>query len=321
MDVTALRKLQRAAAKPMLMTGLAVLAAGLARRAIRHAQLFAPRRTPETSWDPDAYGIPKAQVEEHWLETDDGELLHAWYCRAERPGASAVFCHGNSGNLTTSAAMIPNLLEAGLSVLTFDYRGFGRSTGSPSLGGVVADGLTAARYHDTLRPVGLPSILYGFSLGGAVAAQVVEHHEFDGLILQSTFTNLRELARSTFPNVPMHLVAGDLFDTLAVVKKLQVPLLVLHGSADETCPSWMGDALYEAAAVPKWIHTVDGGMHKDLFIRERMAMIEALHDFIESVAHVPHAAHSRLYSSPQLLDSALRYVRRHLRARTPPQTL
>ncbi|MEO8033527.1 MAG: alpha/beta hydrolase, partial [Acidobacteriota bacterium] len=200
-------------------------------------------------------------------------------------------------------------------------RGFGRSSGIPSLGGVVADGISAARHHEEIKPAGLPSILYGFSLGGAVAAQVVLHHKFEGLILQSTFTNLRDLARVNFPRVPLHLFAGDVFDTLRVIRTLDIPLLVLHGTADATCPSWMAEALYEASPSPKWIRTVEGGLHKDLFFRARERMVTALREFS---ARIQWSAPPQSLAGPRrhhVVDVAFRYVRRYLRRGFQHQSL
>ena len=175
---------------PFLLGALAVAAFDVGRRIYRHSQVFCPDRNPIESWDPADYGIPASAVEEHWIDTPDGEVLHAWYCRADHPRASGVYCHGNTGNLTWSAHVIPHLLAAGFNVLFFDYRGFGKSTGIPTYRGVIADGVTASRFHDRIRPKHLPSVLYGFSLGGGIAAQVIRRHPFDGLILQSTFTSL-----------------------------------------------------------------------------------------------------------------------------------
>ncbi|HKR62749.1 MAG TPA: alpha/beta fold hydrolase, partial [Thermoanaerobaculia bacterium] len=253
-------------ALPMLVG--AALAADIGRRVYRRTQLFCPSRDPVISWNPKDYGIPDGAVEERWIETPDGELLQAWYCRSPKPVASGVFCHGNTGNLTTSADVIPHLLNAGFSVLFFDYRGFGQSTGIASFGGVVSDGITAARFHDKIRPKDLPSVLYGYSLGGAVAAQVIRRHPFDGLILQSTFTSLPKITRALHPRLPLHLFAGNLFDTLTVIKKLQVPLLVLHGLADEVCPCSMAQELVDACPGVKQSHFIEGGLHKDLFHRD-----------------------------------------------------
>jgi fermentation-respiration switch protein FrsA (DUF1100 family) len=266
--------------------GAVLLAARLGRRAYRSAQIFKPSPDPEKGWDPTAYGIPAGACEELWIDTPDGERLYAWYCRTQNPVASALFCHGNRGNLTISADVIPHLLRANLNVLFFDYRGYGKSSGAPSYEGVLDDGVTAARFHDTIRPPHLPSILYGYSLGGAVAGQVIRRHHFDGMILQSTFSNLASLARVMHPHVPVHLLAGDLFNTLASVRKLQIPLLVIHGTADETIPVSMAHELFDACATPKSKHVVEGGMHGNLFVRDADGLVRAIVQFLAEVPPV-----------------------------------
>src|SRR5215212_823041 len=150
---------KRASALPFLLGGVALAAFDIGRRVYRHTQIFCPSAEPLKTWDPADYGIPAGPVEEHWIETPDGETLHAWYCRAEKPVASGLFCHGNKGNLTVSADIIPHLLAGGLNILFFDYRGYGRSSGSATYSGVIADGVTAAEFHDRIRPQHLPSIL------------------------------------------------------------------------------------------------------------------------------------------------------------------
>ncbi|MEO8379538.1 MAG: alpha/beta fold hydrolase [Acidobacteriota bacterium] len=276
--------MRKRAATWLLGGGAAIAALDLARRLYRQSQIFEPLREPLRTWDPADYGIPPGAVEEFWIDTPDRERLHAWYARAPQPTASALFCHGNTGNLTKSADVIPHLLEAGLSVLFFDYRGFGKSSGRANYRGVLADGVTAARFHDALRPQALPSVLYGFSLGGAIAAQVLRRHSFDALILQSTFTSLMGLTRTMYPNLPMHLIAGRLFDTLRVIRDLTVPLLVMHGTADETVPFPMSGELYEACPTRKRIHIVEGALHKDMYDRDGAAMVKTLREFIAELA-------------------------------------
>ena len=266
--------------RKLLIAAAALAALDVGRRLYRQSQLFNPERHPVKTWDPADYGIPGDAVDEHWIPTPDGETLHAWYCRAPDPKASGVFCHGNRANLTLSANIIPHLLRAGLSILFFDYRGFGRSSGRPTVRGVLSDAVTAARFHDTLRPPHLPSVLYGFSLGGAIAAQVIRRHPFDALILQSTFTKLSDLTRLIYPRAPLHLLAGRLFDTLSVVRKLHVPLLVLHGTADEVAPCSMAHALHDACPSEKRIQPVAGGMHNDLWERDPESLVRALSEFI-----------------------------------------
>jgi uncharacterized protein len=301
---------------PFAMGAATVVAAEVARRAYRESQLFEPSADPTRSWTPEDYGIPAGATEEEWFETPDGELLHGWYCRAKNPVASALYCHGNTGNLTVSAADIPHMLEAGLNVLYFDYRGFGKSSGKASVKGVIADGVTAARFHETLRPQHLPSVLYGFSLGGAVAAQVIKRHPFDGLILQSTFTSLPQLTRVLYPRLPMHLLAGGLFDTEAVIKRLRVPLLIIHGTTDETIPAWMAHALFDACTTPKQIQIVESGLHKDLYQREGDALSTALRRFAMTLSRNTKVALEPLPPNPAA-GLARRFFRRFVRRRPP----
>jgi uncharacterized protein len=303
----------RQIAVPLIVSGTAAIVAfDVGRRIFRHAQLFAPSPKPSKSWDPADYGIPREAVEEHRFETPDGEVLYGWYCRAPRPIASTVFCHGNKGNLTTSADVIPHLLAAGINAFFFDYRGFGRSTGIPSINGIVSDGLTAARFHDTIRPKSMPSILYGYSLGGAVAAQVIKDHAFDGLILQSTFTSLPSITRVLFPRLPVHLFAGNFFDTLGAVRRLTIPLLVIHGESDEVVPCSMAREIYDSCATTKRIKVVNGGLHKDLWIRDSDSLVWAINRFATELPVGSRLA-NHTSQTPSPVDSALRQIRRALR--------
>jgi fermentation-respiration switch protein FrsA (DUF1100 family) len=303
------------AASSLLIGGAVLLALDVGRRLFRRAQLFEPERNPVISWNPEDYSIPRLRAEELWFETDDGAILYGWYCRSANPIASALYCHGNTGNLSNTAHVMPYLLDAGINVLLFDYRGFGRSTGSPSLSGIIDDGVTAARLHEQLRPKNLPSILYGYSLGGAIAGQIIRRHPFDGLILQSTFTNLPDIARVTFPRVPLHLVSGRLFDTLEVIRSLTVPVLVIHGTNDEVCPSWMAKQLHDSCAgSAKKLFLVEGGLHKDLFDRpDAKELVDEIHRFAAGLQSTPHVVQEKPALADLLLDRALRYIRRHLR--------
>ncbi len=299
---------------PLLIAGGTFVALEVGRRIFRQTQLFRPTRDPLISWNPEDYGIPADQSEEVWIETDDGETLYGWYLQAKNPIGSALYCHGNTGNLTNPAHLMPFLLHSGFNVLLFDYRGYGKSSGRATVSGVVADALAAARYHDERRPRHLPSILFGFSLGGAIAAQVIEQVPFDGLILQSTFTTLPDIARVTFPRLPMHLVSGRAFDSMRVLRNVRVPVLILHGLEDEACPCWMADALYEACgSADKRIHRVDGGLHKDLWERDAEGLVAAINRFASVLRCNERREERRPYVRQQIIDGALRFTRRYLR--------
>lgn len=304
---------------PLLIGGAAVLALEAGRRLFRTTQLFCPTHEPLVTWDPADYAIPREQVEEVWFEADDGARLYGWHVRAKNPVASAVYCHGNTGNLTNAGFVMPFLLESGFDVLLFDYRGFGRSDGFATLSGVVADTVAAARFHETVRPKHLPSLLYGFSLGGAIASQAIQRYPFDGLILQSTFTCLPDIARAAFPRIPLHLFSGTAFNTLTAAKKIDVPTLVIHGTEDETCPVWMAEAIYAACASPsKHIHLIEGGLHKDLWLRQPDELVSRIHDFASGLPRRPRMNENRVPLHDRVIDSAFRYVRRTLREAIKP---
>ena len=267
-----------------LLTGLiVVLTLELSRRAFRRRHLFSPSRAPLITWDPSDYGIPADAVREIEITTPGRRALHGWYCAAKQPVASVLFFHGNAGNLTNTAHVIPHLLAIGISVLMFDYAGFGKSRGRPDVSGVLDDGIAAARLHDALRPPGVPSIAWGFSLGGAIAAEIVTRVRFDALILQSTFTSLRAMARLIFPKVALHRLSGNVLDTKSVLRRLNLPLLLIHGSEDEVVPHTMSRELFDAYGGPKTLHILEGRLHKDLFHRTPAEVIENVRQFVLSI--------------------------------------
>jgi pimeloyl-ACP methyl ester carboxylesterase len=313
-----------AAARNTLMLGAAALVAiDLGWQRFRRSQLFVPERKPLLTWSPEHYGIPQDRVEVLSFETSDGELLYGWYCRSGNPIASVLYCHGNTGNLSNTAHIIPHLLAAGVNVLTFDYRGFGQSTGSPSSSNIVDDAMTAARLHERIRPAGLPSILYGYSLGGAIASKIIERHPFDGLILQSTFTTLPDITRVTFPHLPLHRISGRFFNTLDVVRRLTIPVLTIHGRADEVCPAWMAESIHESCrSDAKRLVLVDGGLHKDLYTRPDVTVLEhEIHDFAGALRSGPHPERGKGSVVDAALDRGLRFFRRYRRRHLAHQLL
>jgi len=299
---------------PLLAGGATIAVLEVGRRIFRATQLFNPSRDPVSTWNPEDYGISREQTEEIWIDTPDGESLYGWYLRAKNPIASALYCHGNTGNLTNPAHLMRHLLDSGFNVLLFDYRGYGKSSGRATVSGVVTDTIAAARYHDAIRPRHLPSILFGFSLGGAIAAQVIRQHPFDGLILQSTFSTLSDIARVTFPGLPVHLLSGRAFDALSALRTVRVPVLILHGTDDQACPCWMADAMYEACgSACKEIYRVEGGLHKDLWDRDCDGMVAAVNRFASELSCDSHRVLERRRLSKKIVDGALRFVRRSLR--------
>jgi len=224
-------------------------------RALLNALLYFPSRVVPA-------GAPFRDVA---LTTEDGERLHGWWAPARAPAVGHVlYCHGNGGNVADRAGHAALLAEAGLDVLLFDYRGYGRSTGRPDEEGTYRDARAARRALLAQPGVDPARVLYlGESLGGAVALALALEAPPAGVILQSTFTSIRDLARLHYPFIPPALVP-DAYPSLRRVARLAVPLLVLHGDRDEIVPVGHGEALYAAAPGPKELCVFEGVGHDGL---------------------------------------------------------
>ncbi len=199
------------------------------------------------------------------IHTEDGERLHGWWvpARSERLG-HVLLCHGNGGNVGDRVLHAELLSGAGFDLLLFDYRGYGRSTGRPDEEGTYRDA-RAAR-EALLREAGAegsPVFYLGESLGGAVALRLALEAPAQGLVLQSTFTGVRDMARQHYPFIPRALVP-DAYPSLRRIPELRTPLLVLHGDRDEIVPLSHGKALHEAAPEPKRMQVFEGVGHNDL---------------------------------------------------------
>jgi len=196
------------------------------------------------------------------IETADGERLHGWWVPSTDPelkGAVLLF-HGNAGNIASRLIFLERLTRLGFSVLLFDYRGYVRSTGSPSEEGTYLDARAARR---ALPAVDGPVIYLGVSLGGAVAAALAVESPPDGLILQSTFTSVRDMARVHYPFVPAYFVP-DAYTTLRRVTQVRAPTLFIHGESDRIVPVQHAVELHRASAGPKRLERVPGADHNDV---------------------------------------------------------
>ncbi len=200
------------------------------------------------------------------LTTSDGVSLAAWYvpagpADAKGPAAaSVIFCHGNAGNISNRLHTIQVLHNLGMSVLIFDYRGYGLSKGSPSESGTYADAEAAWAYLTGERAVPPKRIiLMGRSLGGAVAIELASRHTPGALVVESTFTRLADVAGVHYPLLPSSLLTVHRYDSIDKVPTIDCPKLFLHGRDDQLIPPRLGRSLYEAAAEPKRFIETPGG--------------------------------------------------------------
>ncbi len=196
---------------------------------------------------PDQIGLPYDDVK---LPSSDGVMLHGWYViAAAKPRATVLYLHGNSGNIGNCLENVKQLVLLGMNVLVIDYRGYGGSTGKPSEQGLYDDAEAAWRYLlDTRKVDPQEIVVYGQSLGGAVATHLAARHTPGALILEAAFTSLPDSAAERYPWLPVRWLAHYRFDTLAALKTVRCPVLIVHSLDDEVTPYRNGLKLYAAAS-------------------------------------------------------------------------
>ncbi len=230
---------------------------------------------------PAAAGIPFDDV---WIDTEDGVALHGWWIPADNPRWNMVFCHGNAGNISHRIDSLIVFRKLGISVLIFDYRGYGKSGGSISEEGLYRDAGAVYRHLTERLKCSPESILiFGRSLGSAVAVELASHVPCRALIIESPFTSMIDLGSTFYPYLPVRLLGRYRFDTLKRIGVIRVPTLVLHATADEIVPFEMGRRVYEASGSElKRFVTLSGG-HNDGFLVTGKAYRDAWTDFLKTL--------------------------------------
>jgi fermentation-respiration switch protein FrsA (DUF1100 family) len=247
---------------PTLAAAVTVGAGHVLRKRFQRRYTFLPDRYPNGVWNPRDYGLPAEDV---WFFSGDGEELHGWWVPHPRARGTLLYCHGNSGSIGQQIKVLTELHRLKMNLFAFDYRGYGRSTGEPSESGVLSD--ARAAYDHLVGTLGQSPeeiLLFGHSLGGAVAIDCAGAREVAGLVVQSSFMDTRHMAREIFPQIPVHLVASRRFRNVDKVPSLRMPKLFIHGSEDGTVPVRHGRGLFEAAAEPKELFVVDRAGHNDV---------------------------------------------------------
>ena len=247
--------------------------------------IFFPTRYPDGMWDTEAAARGSGCViEDHFFTAGDGTRLHGWWCRrldAKPDEAVLLFFHGNAGNLSHRADLLIELAtRTPASVFVVGYRGYGRSEGRPKEAGLYLDARAAWTHLTELSGVRSDRIvIFGKSLGGGVAVDLALEAPAAGLIVESSFTSIPDMAGAHYPFVPKFLVRTQM-NSVVKVPYVSMPKLFIHSRQDRVVPFQLGRALFEAASQPKRFHEVVGAGHNETWLVGGNEYFGALSQFI-----------------------------------------
>lgn len=251
----------RAAALFALALGASFATASVVRDWIVERTLYQPR--PGITFDYERVGIEAEQV---FLTAEDGVRIHAFRLRAPvapRAPRAVLFLHGNAGNASDRLPNAERLRQLGADVLVLDYRGYGLSAGHPTERGLYADARAGLAFlTQKLRLPETRVVVFGRSLGGAVAVDLAQDRNLAGVILESTFSSLSDAGAVHFTRAAAPIVWGR-FVSDEKISRVHAPLLFFHGELDSTLPHALGERLYAAANEPKSFVTLRGARHND----------------------------------------------------------
>ncbi len=243
--------------------------------------IYFPMRAHDVT--PSALGLGYEEVE---LRAEDGVRLHGWFLPVKGSQLTVLVCHGNAGNVShrlDRALLMQSRLK--VDTLLFDYRGYGKSQGSPDEEGTYRDARAAYRWL-IARGLGPERVvLFGESLGSAVALQLALEVEARALVLESPFASIPAMARAVYPLLPLWPFVRTRYDNAAKIARLRMPLLVMHGERDEIVPFAQGRRVFDEAPEPKRFFAIPGASHNDTYVVGGEAYWRALRDFLERLVH------------------------------------
>lgn len=265
-----------------MITLLLLVAAGLllgfiGLRALEHKLIYFPPRYPTGFPHPETY---QNEVEEVWLKASDGVRLNAFYRPNPESKQAILWLHGNAENIGYGLPQMRTLAKVGVNILAVDYRGYGKSEGKPDEAGVYRDADAAYDYlvkERHFRPDDI--VIYGHSLGGAVAINLASRRPCGGLIVQSSFTNAQAMTREIFALPLVGYLVKSRFNSQRRIRNVHAPILIVHGTHDDVVPIAMGEQLFEAAPEPKRFYRMEGAGHNDLVEAGGDGFVDCLKQF------------------------------------------
>ncbi|MEE9574841.1 MAG: alpha/beta hydrolase [Gammaproteobacteria bacterium] len=233
----------------------------------------------EIDFTPDMAGL---SYEDIYFKTADDIELNGWFIPAEGARKTLLFFHGNGGNISHRLDSLNILHGLGLSVFIIDYRGYGQSQGTTSEQGTYRDAEAAWQFLTETRGItDKDIIIFGRSMGAAIATWLASQHTPNMLILESSFTSVVDMAKHYYPYLPTQLLTRIKYASIDRIENIQCPVLISHSQTDEIVPFEFGRALFEKAQTPKVFMELKGG-HNDGFIVTGHAYIQGLDNFIST---------------------------------------
>jgi fermentation-respiration switch protein FrsA (DUF1100 family) len=224
--------------------------------------LYEPVR--EIPYSPAELGL---DFEEIYFKTGDRIRLHGWFVPAANAQFTALYCHGNGGNMMYFLETVNFLNKLGVNCFVFDYRGYGSSQGKPNEDGTYLDARAAYKWLTKKKGIAPQQIiLYGWSLGGSIAAYLATRVKPAGLVIESAFTSFRDIGREFYPYMPVKWFARFNYPTIDYVRKVKCPVLVIHSRNDEMIPFEFGLKIYDAANEPKQFVEIFGRHNDGLLV-------------------------------------------------------
>jgi fermentation-respiration switch protein FrsA (DUF1100 family) len=241
--------------------------------------IYFPEAVQEIRNTPKDIGLDYTSVN---ITTTDNETLHGWLMSVPDAKGTVLFFHGNAGNISHRINYLAMFKRLGYNTLLFDYRGYGQSSGVPSESGTYLDAQAAWHYLTETKGIAPARIiLFGESLGGAVATWLAAREKPGLLALTSTFTSAPDLATAIYPFLPVRWMTRFHYNTLASLQSVTCPVFIAHSPQDEIVPFEHGQHLFQAASEPKQFLTLEGG-HNIGFIFMQVAWIKSLGAFMDA---------------------------------------
>ncbi|MBU0467868.1 MAG: alpha/beta hydrolase [Candidatus Omnitrophica bacterium] len=247
-------------------------------RYLEQKSLFYPKK--DILVKPDSIGL---SYEDIYFKTKSGIVLNGWLVEGS-PQSKAVmlFFHGNAGNIGDRLTKLNYFAQMGINVFIIDYRGYGKSEGSPNEEGLYEDATAAFDYLVSRKDLDPEKIIaYGVSLGGAVAVDLASNRNVAALIVDSSFSNAKGMAKKILPLVPGFIIKTKL-DSLSKISRIEQPKLFLHSPQDEVVPFALGRKLYESAPEPKEFVELSGG-HNDNHLEDESNYKQKIKLFINKI--------------------------------------